>query len=318
MKNFLLKNKKTILIVFVVCVAVVCVAKVLLEYQWRAIGAALQNSDISLFALGSIASIIFYWLFRALRWQVLLRGDNVSLPFWQVYLITGVSVGSSTITPFQSGEALKVEYLRKFGGTRLSGYAIFFLERMLDLLTVVGLGIVGVALGFDFGVSHIYFYAVGFVLMAVLAAALGVVFLFPSVRLSPVKVLLIEKWVQKWTLLAAFFLTILSWLAVILGWKIAMSSVSINIDFLQASSVVALTTLLAIISFVPGAVGVSEISISTILIKMGVAVPLAQTGAIAVRAYGLVIIALTVLHWIVLKFLAKRQRTHLVNENAQA
>jgi uncharacterized membrane protein YbhN (UPF0104 family) len=60
-------------------------------------------------------------------------------------------------------------------------------------------------------------------------------------------------------------------------------------------------------SFVPGAVGVSEISISTILTKMGIENSLAQTGAIAVRGYALVILVLTLLHWLILKVCVKNR-----------
>lgn len=302
LKNFLLQNKKNILIVFVATLAVVCITKVLFEYQWGAIWQGLKKSDFSLFFIGSVISIIFYWLCRALRWQILLKSDGVSLPFWQIYLITGISVGSSTITPFQSGEAFKVEYLRKHGVGRLSGYTIFFLERLLDLLTVVGLGVLGVSLGFDLGIPHSYFYvfALLFIIIAFLTAA-GI-FLLPFERLEPVRALLREKRQQKTALFSAAVLSVFSWLMVIFGWKIALSSVSIDINFLQASSVVSMTTLLVIISFVPGAVGVSEISISTILTKMGIAGSLAQTGAVAIRGYALVILGLTALHWIILKF----------------
>lgn len=312
MKDFLLKNKKTILIVFVVTIAVVSVGKVLFEYQWRAIWEALQKSNFSLFLIGSIVSIIFYWLCRALRWQILLKSDGVSLPFWQIYLVTGVSVGSSTVTPFQSGEALKVEYLRKHGAGRLSGYTIFFLERLFDLLTVVGLGVFGVSLGFDFGIPHSYFYLFALLFIFVCAVIAAGIFLFPSERLNPIRNLIREKKNQKTAVISAAVLTVLSWLMVIFGWKVALASVSIDINFLQASSVVSLTTLLIIMSFVPGAVGVSEIGVSTILMKMGIESSLAQTGAIAVRGYALVILALTLLHWLILKTLSKKISTGLI------
>lgn len=312
MKNFLLQNKKIILIVLVATLAVICVGKVLFEYQWRAIWAELQKSNFSLFLSGSIISIIFYWLCRALRWHILLKSDGVSLPFWQIYLVTGVSVGSSTVTPFQSGEALKVEYLRKHGAGRLSGYTIFFFERLFDLLTVIGLGVLGVSLGFDFGIPHSYFYIFALLFIMVSAALAAGIFLVPFEKLEPLRTRLREKRRQKRALLAAAFLTIFSWLMVIFGWKIALDSVSIDINFLQASSVVSLTTLLVIMSFVPGAVGVSEISISTILTKMGIESSLAQTGAIAVRGYALVILGLTLLHWIVLKFLSRKFSTDLI------
>jgi len=41
------------------------------------------------------------------------------------------------ITPLQSGEALKVEMLKKIGALeRVPGYGIFITERILDLITV--------------------------------------------------------------------------------------------------------------------------------------------------------------------------------------
>jgi uncharacterized membrane protein YbhN (UPF0104 family) len=280
LNTFLPTNKKTILILFVVTIAVFCVAKVLLEYQWSTIGKSLQKSNFSLFLAGSVFSIIFYWLCRALRWQILLQNDGITLPLWQIYLVTGVSVGSSTVTPFQSGEALKVEYLRKHGADRLSGYTLFFVERFFDLLIVSGLGLLGIWFGFDLGISHAYFYVLAITLLTVPVGAMAIIFLFPSERLNSLRILLREKQKQKAALGAALILTAFSWLTVILGWKIALSSVSIDINFLQASSVVSLTTLMMIISFVPGAVGVSEISISTILTKMGIESSLAMKGVV--------------------------------------
>lgn len=314
MKNFLLRHKKTLLIVFVVTIAVACVGKVLTEYQWSAIWKALQKSDFSLFLVGTTISIIFYWLARALRWQILLKSDGVNLPFRQIYLVTSVSVGLSTITPFQSGEALKVEYLRKQGAQngRMSGYAIFLLERLLDLLTVVAMGILGVTFGFDFGVPNYYFYLFALFLIGGAAAGVIIIFKFPSARLDPIRALLRAKKQQKSAIFAAFLLSMISWMMVIVGWKIAFSSVSIDVNLLQTGSVVALTALLTIISFVPGAVGVSEVSVSTVLAKMGVETSVAQTGAIAIRGYALMILALTVAHWIVLKLVLRKNSNDLI------
>lgn len=137
-------------------------------------------------------------------------------------------------------------------------------------------------------------------------------FIFPSERLLPLKALIREKWQQKWMLLFASIFTVLSWLMVILGWKNALASVAVDINFLQASSLVSMTTLLIIISFVPGAIGVSEVGIAAILTKMGFDPPLAQTGAIAIRAYTIIILGLTLIHWLVLKFLVKK---HISKQN---
>ncbi len=64
--------------------------------------------------------------------------------------------------------------------------------------------------------------------------------------------------------------------------------------------------LLAIISFVPGAVGVSEIGITAILTRMGIESSLAQTGAIALRGYALTLLVLSLFHWIILKLFSTK------------
>ena len=168
------------------------------------------------------------------------------------------------------------------------------------------MAILGVALGFNFGVSQFYIYIFAAVFFAVFLAAIGICFSLPFERLTPIKILLREKWQQKWILLLTVFFTVCSWAVAVIGWKITLSSVSIDISFLQSISLVSLTMLLAIISFVPGAVGVSEISVTAILTQIGVELSLAQTGAIALRAYALMLLILTLLHWIALKLLQKK------------
>lgn len=291
-----------------ILIGVVCLYYVTVNFNWRQIWESLQTANLALFFSASTATLLIYFFIRTLRWYFLLKNENLNVPFVKLYLYNSISIGLSTVTPFQSGEAFKVELMRKYGGARLSGYTIFFLERFFDLLVIIGLGILGASFGFDFGVPRFYFYAFAAVLIAAFLAIIGVVFLLPSERLNPIKVLLQEKRQQKRVLLLTAFLTVLSWTTVILGWKAALASVSIDISFMQTTSLMSLTTLLSVLSFVPGAVGVSELGITTILTKMGVELSSAQTGAIAVRAYTLMILGLTLLHWLILKFLSERNK----------
>ncbi len=299
-----LKNKWTKFCVTIV-VGIVCLYYVVNNFNWKEIWQSLQAANLIYLFFGSAINILAYFFVRTIRWYLLLKNENLNVPFTKLYLYNSVSIGLSTVTPFQSGEALKVELLRKYGCGRLAGYTIFFLERILDFSVVIGLAIVGVSLGFNFGVPRFYFYIFATASIVLFLSVLSIVFLFPSERLNPLRNLLREKWQRKWTLLAAVVLTVVSWLIVVLGWKIALASVAVEISFWQAISLVTLTTLLVVISFVPGAIGVAEVSISSILMKMGIANSAAQTGAISVRGYALVILALTLIHWIVLKFIKK-------------
>lgn len=299
-------NNKFIKILAAAFVGAACLYYVAGTFNWKQIGASLQNADLFRLVSGAIITLLAFFFFRTARWYVLLKSENLDVSFFKLYLYNSVSIGISNVTPFQSGEALKVEFLRKYGASRASGYTIFFVEKFIDLGTVAAMAIFGVSTGFDFGVPRVYFFVFAAVFVAVFFAAVRIVFSLPFERLNPVKTLLREKWRQKSLLLAAVFFTVCSWSSAVFGWKIILSSVSINIGFLQAVSLVSLTTLLAIISFVPGAVGVSEIGITAILTKMGVETSLAQTGAIALRGYAVSLLVLALLHWIVLKLLPKK------------
>lgn len=299
-------NNKFIKIFGALLISVGCLYYVAHSFNWEQIGESLQKANLPLFFSGAVTTLLLFFLFRTFRWYILLKSENLNVPFIKLYLYNAVSIGISNVTPFQSGEAVKVELLRKYGVARAAGYTIFFLEKFIDLAVVVGMGILGVSFGFDFGVSRVYFYILAVALITVFSTILIIGFSLSYERLDPIKILLRERWRRKRGLLTAVLLTICSWSVAVLGWKITLSSVSINIDFLQSISLVSLTTLLAIISFVPGAVGVSEISITAILTKMGVEISLAQTGAIALRAYALTLIVLTLVHWIVLKLLPKK------------
>ena len=56
----------------------------------------------------------------------------------------------------------------------------------------------------------------------------------------------------------------------------------------------------------PGAIGVSEVSAANILMSFGFEKSLAQTGALVLRAYALVIILLALVHLIFLNLSARR------------
>lgn len=272
------------------------------SFNWGAIGEHLRKVNYFEFFLASALTLAAYFFFRTLRWRLLLKDENIEIPFGKLYLYNTISIGISTVTPFQAGEGIKVELLKKYGGKRLSGYTIFFLERVLDLITVSSLAIIGVLLGMDFGIGFDKTYTVAFLAAAISIAVIGCFFLMRLKIFQPVNDFLANFKNKKNHIYLAFGLTIVSWATIVLGWKLALSFFDIYIGYLQAAALVAITTLIAVLSLIPGAVGVSEISVSTLLAGMGIETDAAQAGAIAIRAYALVILVLTLLHWLYFKF----------------
>jgi len=301
LKKFTLKN--SIQIIFALSIGAICVSYVISSFDWRQIWILAKKVNYFFFFLSVSATLFAYFLVRTIRWRLLLSGENIEISFGKLYLYSAIAIGLSTVTPFQAGEALKVELLLKYGGKRVSGYAIFLLERIFDFFTVLVLAIIGIGIVVDFGISQSYLLLVGTLAILLILGTISLIYLIPARGFDQVRLLLESIWQRKCNVFFALVLTIISWFVVILGWNIALSYFSINLNILQSISVVSITTLVAVVSFVPGAVGVSEISVATLLNNLGIEESLAQAGAIAIRVYAFVILVLTFLHWLTLKYI---------------
>lgn len=274
----------------------ICLYYILTAFQWTEIWQAIQKADIFLFLTSSITTTLIFWFLRTLRWSFLLKNEPLDAPFFKLYIYTAITVGFANFTPFQSGEALKVELFRKCGGTRLSGYNYFFLEKILDLLVISTLSVFGIFYLFEFRLgNHIQLAIVGLIgFLIVLTAAF-------IVAAKKYREKLRNFQVDFNKLLYAFLLTLTSWTVMIVGWKYIFQSAAIDLTILQTMAIISLTTVIGIISFVPGAVGVSEISIAALLSQLGFETVIAQTGAMMIALYSLVILILSVVHLIILK-----------------
>ena len=84
-------------------------------------------------------------------------------------------------------------------------------------------------------------------------------------------------------------LTVLSWTLIGIGWSLALGGVQIHLALPEVLTLVSLVTVGYLLSFVPGGLGVSEVVTTAILTNMGVAAVTAQSGALVLRAYTLLI-----------------------------
>ena len=280
--------------------AAVCLYYVATGFQWAEIWRTLRGINLPMFLAASILTTLVFWFLRTLRWAVLLKNENLAVSFSKLYLYTAVTVGFANFTPFQSGEALKVELMRKHGGGRFSGYNYFFFEKLLDLLVISTLAAFGVFVLFESAVGNRIQLAVAGLtsVLVILTLAFAVV-----LKKIPEKLQIYRRFIsaQSGDLFRAFLLTLASWATMIFGWKFIFQSAAIDLTILQTTAVISLTTIIGILSLIPGAIGISEISVAAMLSQMGYESIAAQTGAVMIALYSLVILILSVIHLIILR-----------------
>jgi len=274
-------------------------------FYWQEIKEVLWAVNLPWMFIGGGLSIMIFWLLRTVRWCILLRHMNSSVPFVDLYFCTSVSLSLSIFTPLQSGEMFKIELLKKNDMiSRLPGYASFLIERIVDLGVVLIMA--SLSLLFIINIlpnrSYIYFIVgipfIGFIL--------GIIF-FRKLRLKGrLQELLNNLWQgvgDLRTLFLVLSVSFLSWASVAASWLIILYSGSIKISFVKSLALMSIVTLISILSLVPGGFGISEVSIAQILKEFGITAVNAQAGAIILRLYSLVAISFGLAHFGIWKLL---------------
>ena len=270
------------------------------QFEWAQIVVVFRKADLRLFFAGSLITIIAYWSIRALRWSLLLKTVNAERGnFLHLYLCTACCLALSIITPAQSGEAFKVEMLRKVAGLqRIEGYGCFAVERALDLLCIMQLAMVAMIFGIGRGLGlSLSLMAFLFILLCVAMVAAA----WLATRVGPwrirIRAMLGTFVGSPVRLVLAWSLSMAGWLVVVAGWGVCIAAIGIWLSPLQLMFLTSAVTLLNVLSFVPGGLGVAEVSTVVALAHFGVSDALAQAGAIILRSYGLVIIFCGVIHF---------------------
>ena len=215
---------------------------------------------------------MIYWMLRALRWRVLLKGASVDIPPADLYVSTVVALSLAIFTPLQSGEALKIEFLRSRGAIRrIPGYATFVTERILDLAAILGMACWGVFIELGILPNWLAYASLATVVVAICGA-----FSLRQLRF-PGKVGMLLDEVQRslgnLTIFAAvFLLTVMSWGAVVFSWQIFLYSAGIELGFGKAVTLVSLATLANVISMIPAGLGISDVSVFEMLRHFGFAI----------------------------------------------
>ena len=251
------------------------------------------NARLPQMLFGSSLAILAYLVLRTARWVLLLRATGHPVPSARAFEVTAFAVGVAVLTPASAAEILKVELLKRRGlANRVSGYSSFAAERVLDGLVLLLTGAIGAAHSGLLG-SPAQAAALAFAAVLSLAALGAFMLARRRPRAEGTLAAIVETFTLGYRVYApALVITLLGWMCIGLGWQACFSSLALDVSLTGTLTVMALSTVLSVLSFIPGGLGISEVSIAVMLELLGVASTGAQAGALVIRAFGLWVLVL--------------------------
>ncbi|MEW9571381.1 lysylphosphatidylglycerol synthase transmembrane domain-containing protein [Rhodanobacter sp. Si-c] len=263
----------------VLLILIICVNATVKLFDWHIVARAIRHMDPGILLGGGLSILLAIFALRGWRWLIVLGIQPDRRRFWHSFCANGAAAGLASLTPFQLGEIVKIRMIPDHHGSawRL-GVSGFFVERVLDLGGMFGIGLCGLAMHFAWN---------WLAPLALLLPLLGGLFL----SLLSIHVRRLPKRLQPYTealhhvrrIVFASLLTILIWLLYTGLWWIAALSMHVHLGFGQATLLLGGVMLAIVASMTPGGLGVSELGSRGIMLWLGASVTDADTTAIAVR-----------------------------------
>jgi uncharacterized membrane protein YbhN (UPF0104 family) len=278
------------------------------KIDWPPVVSVLRDADFEWLIAGGGAGLA-YFAIRALRLYVLARRLNASVRYTSVYVITAVILPFSDMTPGKLGEGLKIEMLKRMGMLgRAEAAGAFLIERLSDLLILAAMGAVSVLDANRAMPMPPYVAQILAVTMVLCVAAFWLLFKSSFLERFKLPMARLQAAASDGrALLATLLLTVCSWSAVGVGWKVTLRSIDIELTFVQTLWLMSVVAIVQLASFVPGGLGIAEVAISQILESYNIPVSQAVAGAVILRCFGILVLALGGLHWLPWSWLYARR-----------
>lgn len=260
-------------------ITVTCVIFTIRLFDWRMVIQALSRMHVSIFVLSSVPVIIGMFAVRGVRWLIVLGLSFNRRRLWQSFCANGVASGLASLTPFQLGEIVKIRMIPDHHGSAWRmGVPALFVERILDLAGVMGIGLSGLMLHLELA------WSAAFAMLLPVWTGFALCVLAPLLRYAPHR---FEPFVallyRRSGIAAASILTVLLWLLYAALWWIAVSAISVSLDFGQIALLLGSVMLAVVASMTPGGLGVAELGSHGILLWLGKSHADADAAAIALR-----------------------------------
>ena len=260
-------------------IAAICVAATIRLFDWHMVARTLVRMHPGQLLAGALPLLLAIFSVRGLRWLLVLGIEPDRRRFWHSLCANGAASGLASLTPFQLGEIIKIRLIPDHHASawRL-GVSAFFVERVLDLGGLLGVGLCGVA--WHFGFAWLAPLALLLPLPAgLLLSALAVHLHHLPLRLQPyAEVLRYRERVVR-----ASLLTVIIWLLYVGLWWLAVLAINVRVDFSEVCLLLGGVMLAVVASMTPGGLGVSELGSRGIMLWLGASVADAEAIAIALR-----------------------------------
>jgi uncharacterized protein (TIRG00374 family) len=130
------RKRLVVNVVLSLAVAAVCVAYSVHDVDFAQAGDAIRATSFATIAI-YLSTLAVTHLFRAWRWEFLLRALGTSLPFGRLLLISSVGFMAILGLPFRLGEVVRPYYVAREGHSRISTMlGAVAVERIIDGLLI--------------------------------------------------------------------------------------------------------------------------------------------------------------------------------------
>lgn len=268
--------KKRILLSIAIAAAVYLALTIYLDYS--KVLESFANFNWLLLPLLLILSLANY-LTRFLKWQYYLNLINIRLKLQDSFSIF-MSGLIMSVTPGKFGELLKAYLVKQVNGTQISKTVpIIFAERATDFLSLTFIAIIG-AYYFDYGKSVILIILFILILLIIIISNKIIA---DKILVAVSKISYLNRYIHKIknaydssfvllnikSLILMTLLSIISWGFECLGFYFIINNFSQNINLVWSFFTYSFSTIVGAVSMLPGGIGVTEGSLTLMLINKG-------------------------------------------------
>lgn len=254
---------------------------------WRDVLAAAERIG-PLPVLAALSLSLFNYLLRGERWGLYLQQDRHPMPRWLNLRIYFAGFALTT-TPGKAGELVRSLFLRPHGVQFHHSAAMFFSERLADLIAIVALTALGL--------THLPHGGLYFLLL-VLALLVALLLLRTTLPEQLLRRFAGDRRGVHWLadvaassrpfwrgrlLWQAQGLSLLSWLAEGMGAWLILQAVMPDIGIPYALFVYGFAMLVGALSFLPGGLGGTEATMTGLLVLQGMPLPAAVAATVLIR-----------------------------------
>jgi len=236
---------------------------------------AFEGFSYSLLPLIPICAFTNY-LLRFIRWEYYLRILDIHLPRSESFGVF-ISSLSMAVTPGKMGEVMKSYFLKSMRGVPISKSApIIFAERITDSVALLVISMIGAySIGYGKGIILItaVFFAAGIWIisnrtlsMKIIRAAERLSFVAKRIKLIETAYESSRVMLSGKALVISTLIGLVGWFIECLGFVLVLEGLGVHLKILSASFIYSFSIVIGSVTFLPGGLGVTETSLTGLLV----------------------------------------------------